>query len=98
MTDTRKSRSTAARKAAAAGEPIVFEFEGDEYQVPPSEQWDVELLEAFEEHRYVFMVRTLLGADQYARWKATGPGGRRTIADFDEFMNAINGVLGSPNS
>ena len=78
-----------ARKPAAQSEAIgsvcVVEYDGETYAVPPTSDWDVEALEAFEAGRVVALVTALLGAEQWAKFKAKG----RKVSELAELFKAI---------
>ncbi len=85
------ARKTANPTAAEAlAEPIPFEFQGQTYTVPPTSEWDYETLEAFEDQKAVAILRSLLGPEQHAAFKATKP----KVADFTAMMEALAGALG----
>lgn len=80
----------AAKNEAQDGE-IRFEFDGEEYVIATASDWDVEVLEAFEDGNIVQTVRALLGADQWARFKSK----RRTVGDLNDLFQEAQDALGS---
>ena len=81
---------SAAARAEALGEKIAVTFEGAEYAILPTSEWDYEVLEAFEEGRIVAFLRALLGDEQHSRFRATKP----KIAAVTLFMEEIQKALG----
>lgn len=80
-------------QADALGQPLAFEFDGDTFTVSPPAEWDVDVLEAFEEGQVVRTVKGLLGAEQWAKFKAPG----RTVTELGELFTAIQGAAGIPS-
>lgn len=70
-------------------ENITFEYEGDSYTVPPGKQWPLECVEAQEEGKLTACVRALLGEKEYKKLREKC----KTVADFDDFMNALFDAL-----
>ncbi|MBB6173725.1 hypothetical protein HNR23_003785 [Nocardiopsis mwathae] len=68
---------------------------GEEYLLPPSsEDWSLETMEAFEEGKVVSAVRSLLGAEQWQRLKATGA----TLSDLNKLAEQIATAYGFDNA
>lgn len=84
----------AARKnpiaAEALGDKIAFNYNGADYFVTSTEDWDYEVLEAFEDGKIVTFLRLILGTEQHAAFKATKP----KVADVNAFVEAIQKALG----
>lgn len=80
-------------QAEATGEPITFEFEDESYTIPAANEWDLDVLEAFEAGQIVKTTKTLLGDEQYAKFKAPG----RTVGDLGRFFEALQGAAGVPS-
>ena len=79
--------------AEALSEAIEFDYKGVTYSIRPASEWPFEVLEAFEDGKVAALLRALLGADQYAAFKATKP----TMADAGELVEALQraaGILG----
>lgn len=72
---------------------VSFKFGGESYSVGAADGWDVEVLEAFEDGKIVTAVRALLGADQWARFKATKP----TVGELNAFFEVAAEALGLGN-
>lgn len=87
------TRKTAAA-AEALAETIPFTFEGNDYELLPSSEWDLEVLEAAEDGRVIALLRGLLVGDGYDRLKATKPKAKQLEAFVAEAMEAL-GVQGN---
>lgn len=86
---TQTSKS-AAKNEAQDGE-IRFEFDGEEFVITSAADWDVEVLESYEDGNIVQTVRGLLGPDQWKRFKSK----RRTVGDLNDLFQAVQDSLGS---
>ncbi len=80
-----------AAKAEVNGDSIVFEYDGEQYVLPPALDWDVEVFEAGEDGKIVTAVRTLLGDKQWATYKSK----KRTLGDTSELWSAALASLGA---
>lgn len=78
-------RKPATAKTEAANTEIVFTFEGDEYVIPTSGDWDLPVLEAYEDGRVVAFTRELIGPAQWAKFKAKP----RKVSDISALFEAI---------
>lgn len=77
---------TAPQVEASDAETITIEFQGNSYVLPATpDQWDFTTLELFENGKAIAATEAILGADQYAAFKATRP----TVGDFNELMNEL---------
>lgn len=81
-------------KNDATGKPHVFEFNGDSYEVPPAEEWDLDVLEAIDENRLTAALRALLGDEQYATFRAKN----KKVKDLGKFFEAAGKKVGAGNS
>lgn len=86
MTAPKKNPSA----AEALSDKVPFTFNGVDYLVTPSADWEYEALEAFEAGRIVTFLRMILGPEQHNAFKATHP----KIADVNAFVEAIQKALG----
>jgi hypothetical protein len=82
--------ATAARKPATAKTDattteIAFEYDGAEYTIPTSGDWDLPVLEAYEDGRVVAFTRELLGPAQWAAFKRKP----RKVSDITGLFEAI---------
>jgi hypothetical protein len=95
MSNTRRPRPQAAKavKAEALETAIQFEFEGVTYTIPPTSEWSVEALEAAEDGKVITFVRSVLGPEQWAAFKAVP----RKAADLDRFGDALMEAAGLGN-
>lgn len=82
--------ATKAVKAEATGQAISVEYDGETYEVPPTMEWDLDVLEALEEGQIVRAVRGLLGEEQYSQFKAT----KRTVKDLNSLFETIGQSAG----
>lgn len=86
----------ALAETAEADAPVLlpFDFEGATYHAIPTIDWTFEALEAFEEGRLVGFLKSVLPADDYARFRATNPRVSK-VRDFFEALTAGAGVEGN---
>lgn len=80
-------------KAEATSAPIEFEFEGENYSIPPASEWDLDALEAWEEGKVATLVRALLGPEQYATFRSVP----RTVGDLSRFAETLQDAVGAGN-
>lgn len=80
----------AAAKAEALGNYTEVEYDGETYSVPPTMEWDLDVLEALEDGQIVKAVRSLLGEEQYTKFKFK----KRTVADLNELFEEIGKAAG----
>jgi hypothetical protein len=88
------ARKPATAKTEAKDTAVTFDFDGETYSVPTAAEWDVETLEAFEDGRIIATVRTLLGAEQWAKYKAKG----RRVTDLTALFEAIQSATVGPGN
>lgn len=79
-----------ATAAEALAEKVPFTHNGVEYSLDPSTEWDIEALEAFENGKIMTFLRLILGAEQYAAYKATKP----KAGEVNGFLEGIQKALG----
>lgn len=84
---------TASQKAAATGGAVSFSYDGDDYTIPPSEDWPIEVVESIEEGRVVSAIKALLGPEQYAAFRA----GHSTVKDLNGLFDAAGEAVGTGN-
>lgn len=82
------TKSAAAHEAL--GEAIPFTYDGVDYTVPPTSEWELDVLEAFEDGRFIAFLRKVLGPEQYAAYKKRHP----KVADLEPFVVAVQKALG----
>jgi hypothetical protein len=76
--------------AEALGDKVPFTHNGVDYLLDPASEWDVEALEQYENGKIMTFLRMILGAEQYARFKATKP----KVGAVNAFMEGIQKALG----
>lgn len=79
------ARKPATAKTEAANREIAFTFDGDEYVIPLSGDWDLPVLEAYEDGRVVAFTRELIGPAQWATFKSRP----RKVSDITALFEAI---------
>lgn len=82
------TKSAAAHEALA--ESVPFTYEGEDYSVAPSSEWDLDVLEAFENGKLVTFLRGVLGSEQYAAYRKAHP----KVGGLEPFVVAIQKALG----
>lgn len=83
-----------AKKSDALGTPISVEFNGATYEVPPAEEWDIDVLEAIDDQRMTHALKALIGDDQYATFRKSN----RKVSDLGKFFEAAGKSVGTGNS
>jgi tRNA U38,U39,U40 pseudouridine synthase TruA len=83
-----------ATKNDATGTPTAIEFNGETYDVPASEEWDIDVLEAIDDQRMTHALKSLLGEDQYATFRKSN----RKVADLAKFFEVAGKAVGAGNS
>ncbi len=81
---------TNTAKTEALAEGISFDFDGETYTVPPAREWDLDVLEAYEDGQIATTCRSLLGPAQWETFKSK----RRSVGDLEDLMKAVQGALG----
>lgn len=81
---------TTPAKAEAAKIRPHFTFDGVKYTVDNTMDWDLDVLEAVEDDKIVTIVRTLLGPEQWAKFKSKP----RKVADLNDLFQAIAKAVG----
>lgn len=100
-----KGEAKAALEAETHGpNDVSFEFDGETYWVPLVDEWDLEVFECQEDGKMVGLVRTLLGEEQYAKFKSEVDPDRahglrrkkkRTLPDLLEIFGAATKATGT---
>lgn len=80
-------------KAEAKNSTVAFEFDGDKYEIATTDEWDLDVLEAYEDGKIVATVRALVGPDGWATFRAKP----RKVSALNDFFEAIQGALGLGN-
>lgn len=84
------AKRPAPAKTEAVGEAVTFDYDGLTFTVPPASEWDLDVLESYEDGKIVATLRALLGADQWSKFKAT----KRTVQDLNDLFEAVQEALG----
>lgn len=77
-------------KADADNTEVTFEFKGDTYSVPPQSEWLVETLEFLEDGKITWVLRQLLGEDDWARFKSHKP----KVPELGDLMTTLSEASG----
>lgn len=80
-----------ALKAEAQGLGVSFTYDDEIYVVDRAEDWDLEVFEAAESGKFVTAVKTLLGEDQWKRFKSK----KRKIQELTDIFGAAQKALGT---
>lgn len=80
-------------KADALSETTAVEFNGTTYQVPAADDWDIDVLEAIDDQRMTHALRSLLGDEQYATFRAAN----RKVKAFGEFFKIAGEAVNAGN-
>lgn len=81
-------------KNDVTGEAFAVEFNGETYEVPPAEDWDLDVLEAIDDNKLTHALKALLGADQYAKFRAAN----RKVKDLGSFFEVAGKKVNAGNS
>lgn len=81
-------------KNDASHEPHKVTFNGQVYNVPPADDWDIDVLEAIDESRMTAALRALLGDTQYAKFRVNN----KKVRDLGAFFEAAGKKVGAGNS
>jgi hypothetical protein len=76
--------------AEALSEKIPFTFQGETYEIDPTDEWDYDAFEALTDGLVPVFLRSVLGDEQHARFKATKP----KVKDLGKFVEAIQTAAG----
>jgi len=80
--------------AEVLGDKIPFTFDGVDYLIEPSSEWDYTLAEDLEAGRVVAFLKGILGEDQHEKFKATKPKLNRVNALIEAIQTA-SGIQGN---
>lgn len=80
----------AAVKAETIDAKLTFTFDGEKYVITTPKKWDIEVTEAFEDGKAVSAARTILGPEQWSRFKSKP----RNTEDLGALYDAMTPVLG----
>lgn len=82
--------ATNTAKTEALNEKVSFEYDGETYEVAPAREWDLDVLEAYEDGMIATTVRSLLGKEQYATFRSK----KRNVGDLEDLFMEIQKALG----
>lgn len=88
----RSDMTVKAMKAEAEYQPTVFTYDGVEYTFPDQKLWPLAAIEAQENNHIVALIKSLLGAEQYAKFTSK-PRVLNDIADFFEAAGKEAGAV-----
>lgn len=83
------SKPTAVQ-AEALGAATEFEFDGETYTVAPASEWDLSVLEDYEDGKIVSAVRALLGDAGWTKFRAKP----RSVSDLNSLFEALQHAVG----
>jgi hypothetical protein len=87
----------AAAKAEANAQPFSFTFKGTNYDVPPTAQWPVEVMDLLGEGELTRALQIMLGEENYAKLAEAGVTVGALNVLFEEIAKA-SGFDGLPKS
>ncbi len=82
-------KTTPAETEAREGE-VRFSFDKVEYVIPPAKEWDLDVLESWEDGKVASTCRALMGPDQWAKFRSV----KRTVEDLNSLFEALQEALG----
>lgn len=88
--ETKGTALKAIKEEAADPNTKVFEYDGEQWAMKPTDEWDIEIFEMIEDSKLVSAVREILGAKQWAQFKAK----KRKVKDFSDIYDKIQEVMG----
>jgi hypothetical protein len=91
--ETKGTALKAIKEEAADPNTTVFTYDGEQWTMKPTDEWDIEIFEMIEDSKLVSAVREILGAKQWARFKAK----KRKVKDFSDIYDKIQEVMGVPD-
>lgn len=81
-------------KNDATGQPHTVTFDDETYLVPPADDWDIDVLEGIDDGKMTHALKALLGAEQYAKFRAS----HKKVADLGRFFEVAGKQVGAGNS
>jgi hypothetical protein len=91
--ETKGTALNAIKEEAADPNVKVFTYDGEQWTMKPTDEWDIEVFEMIEDSKLVSAVREILGAKQWARFKSK----KRKVKDFSDIYDKIQEVMGVPD-
>ena len=89
----RSRRASTPAKAEAFSEPITFEYADVEYEIPASDDWSIDALEALDTGKAISAVRELLGTVQWRTFRSK----HSTARELGELSEALAKAAGLGN-
>jgi hypothetical protein len=77
-------------QAEATNSSVEVHYDGETYTVAPAREWDLDVLEAYENGMIATTVKVVLGAEQYERFRSV----KRTVGDLEDLFLEIQSALG----
>ena len=74
-----------AARQEAGGDPFVFQWNGEQFTLPPAKEWPLSAVSALAEAKITTAMETLLG-DQYPAFTAGDP----RLADVEGIFEAVS--------
>ncbi|WDS51650.1 tail assembly chaperone [Microbacterium phage Barnstormer] len=84
----RKTSNPIAAEALSAD--IAFDFGGETYSTPPTSEWSLDALEAYEAGRNLATLREILSAEDYAKFRSR----HNKVSDLNDVFVAIQRAQG----
>lgn len=88
-----RQRAEATGKTAATASALAVMWRGKRFTLPRAEEFPLEAMEAEEEGKHLTALKLILGAEQYATWRALAS----TAADAEDFSSVVMAELGRGN-
>lgn len=84
--------ATPAERETTDADTAIFEWKGEQFHVPATtEEWDVDVLEAFEQGKSATAAQAILGRKQWRHYKTTFT---PKVPELNEFVRALAGFYG----
>lgn len=82
-----------AQADAATSKPFDVDFDGHTYTIPASEDWDLDVLDYWEQGKVVAMLRALLGPEDWKEFRSKP----RSVKHASDFFSEIQKAGGLGN-
>jgi hypothetical protein len=82
--------TASAAKAEATNADVTFDYDGTTYTIPATKDWDLDVLENYEDGKIAATVKAVLGADQYAKFRSKP----RTVSHLRDLFEALQTAVG----
>jgi hypothetical protein len=84
------SNQAVRNEATGNDSPIIITWNGQHFRLVPSDDWDIETLEAIEDGKITHVLRAILADDGYDRLSKMRP----KVKELESFMNKAMRALG----